>query len=475
MPAPGPHGTQLLYALIVVGVVGRTSALRGVMFRNGWRVLATMLGITAAIGGLMMATVANGSISGRPHPPTMLRLGFREAADGGWFSTGSLYARDGLSVGPPRAGSAGLQDAAVGCSSAVAEASPIASARTAFLQVSHPPFGVAATRVGHWAFVDELGRKLLVLRDDSLKPRIVRSIRLPYGQPLGMTLTPEGRYLLIADIMNGVWVVSVTRAERGERSPVLGTLTEPGQLDKGGGAIEVATSRDGNYVFVSLEDRNQVAVYDLGEALAEHFRVSSYVGVIPLGIAPVGLAVSPDGRRLYATSELSPNTWPQGTLSVIDVLAAEKSPKHAVRASVPAGCSPVRVALSPNGSIAWMTARGSDALLAFSTRALIRHAHALLAAIPVGEAPVGLAVVARGALIVVGNSDRFHVAGAGADLMVVSAKAALAHQPAMLGTVPSGIFPRDMALEPDGDTLLVATYVYPWSLEAISIKSLEQP
>jgi DNA-binding beta-propeller fold protein YncE len=430
-----------------------------------------LLGITAVIAGSIMPTVANGSVSGRSHPPPILRLGLRKASDAGWVSTGSRYLPGGLSLSAARAGSAGLQSADVGCSSAVAGASPIASARTAFLQVPHPPFGVAATRVGHWAFADEIDSKLIVLRDGSLEPRIVRSIRLPYGAALGMTLAPDGRYLLIADVMNGVWVVSVTRAERGERSPVLGTLFEPGQIYKGGGAIEVATSRDGQYVFVSLEDRNQVAVYDLREALADHFRGSGYLGVIPLGIAPVGLAVSPNGRWLYASSEAS-RPGSQGTLSVIDVAAAERSPKHAVRASVPAGCSPVRVALSPDGRIAWVTARGSDALLAFSTRALIRHAHALLAVIPVGEAPVGLAVVAHGAMIVVGNSDRFHVAGAGADLMVVSAKAALAHQPAVLGTLPSGIFPRDMALEPDGDTLLVVNYTYPWRLEAISIKSL---
>ncbi|HTX10640.1 MAG TPA: YncE family protein [Solirubrobacteraceae bacterium] len=327
--------------------------------------LATLLGIAAAVAGSIMATVATGSMPVRPHRAVAL-------------------------------------DARFGCSTAVVGASPIASARTVFVAVPGPPFGVAAARVGHWIFVDEVGRELLVLRDDSFAPRIVRSIRLPYGAPLGMTLTPDGRYLLIADVMNGVWVVSVARAEHGERSPVLGTLFEPGQLDMGGGAIEVATSRNGQYVFVSLERRDQVAVYDLGEALAEHFRTLGYVGVVRLGIAPVGLAVSPNGRWLYATSEASSH-GPEGTLSVINVAVAERSPKHAVWASVPAGCSPVRVALSPDGRIAWVTARGSDALLAFSTQALIRHANGLLAVIPVGEAPVGVAVVAHGALIVVGN------------------------------------------------------------------------
>jgi DNA-binding beta-propeller fold protein YncE len=39
-----------------------------------------------------------------------------------------------------------------------------------------------------------------------------------------------------------------------------------------------------------------VAVFDLQRALTRGFGPADYVGTIPAGLAPVGLAVSPDGR-----------------------------------------------------------------------------------------------------------------------------------------------------------------------------------
>lgn len=95
-------------------------------------------------------------------------------------------------------------------------------------------------------------------------------------------------------------------------------------------------------------------------------------------------------------------------MSVISVARAERGEAHAVVASVPADCSPVRVVVSADGSTVWVTARESDLLLAFSAARLIEDpAHALLAAVRVGEAPVGLALVDGGRWIVVAGSNRF--------------------------------------------------------------------
>jgi DNA-binding beta-propeller fold protein YncE len=74
------------------------------------------------------------------------------------------------------------------------------------------------------------------------------------------------------------------------------------------GAIEVATSRDGRYAFVTLEYDQRAAVFNLADAVSRGFGSADYVGSIPLGQAAVGLAVSPDGRWLYATSE-PPAAW----------------------------------------------------------------------------------------------------------------------------------------------------------------------
>lgn len=56
-----------------------------------------------------------------------------------------------------------------------------------------------------------------------------------------------------------------------------------------------------------------------------------------------------------------------GTLSVLSISRAQPSPAHAVAATVRAGCGAARALIADNGKVLWVTARQSDALLAFST------------------------------------------------------------------------------------------------------------
>ncbi len=341
------------------------------------------------------------------------------------------------------------------------------------------PFGVAVTASGRWSFVSLLpngGRGAIGVFDDtgSGGPRLVRQIPVG-GQPLGVALTRDGRYLLAAN-GSGATVVSVQAAEQGSPDAVLGTLTSGGAGSAGrpaGGAIEVAASPDGRFAFVSLEGSGQIAVFDLQRALASHFRTAGFVGDVPTGVAPVGLAVSPNGDWLYSTSEAasmralrravrsraSVAEGGQGTLAVISMHKAETDPAHATVSTVIAGCSPVRVITSTSGGTVWVTARGSNMLLGFSASRLRGDpAHSLIARVEVGEAPVGLALVDGGQRVVVADSDRFGLQGAKSSLAVVNVAAALAHQPALAGYLPAGGFPRQMALEPDGRVLLVTDF-----------------
>jgi DNA-binding beta-propeller fold protein YncE len=119
-----------------------------------------------------------------------------------------------------------------------------------------------------------------------------------------------------------------------------------------------------------------------------------------------------------------------------------------------------------------VTARESDDLLCFSAAALRTDpARALMAVVRVGEAPVGLVLVRNGSLVVVADSNRFAAAGATSDLSVVDVAAALAGRSAVVGSIPAGKFPREMALEPDGQRLLVSNYAS-GQLEAVSIPTI---
>jgi DNA-binding beta-propeller fold protein YncE len=190
----------------------------------------------------------------------------------------------------------------------------------------------------------------------------------------------------------------------------------------------------------------------------------------------VGLAVSPDGQWLYATSELAraapASAQSQGTLTVINLRRAETDPAASLVATVAAGCSPVRVITSASGSVVWVTARGSDRVLGFSAARLRTDpAHSMIASVEVGEAPVGLALVDGGRRIVVADSNRFSASGASSSLAAVDVAAALAGRPALLGYLPAGGFPREMALEPDGRTLLVGNFSS-GQLEAVDVADL---
>lgn len=104
----------------------------------------------------------------------------------------------------------------------------------------------------------------------------------------------------------------------------------------------------------------------------------------------------------------APISDPEGAVVVVDVARAATDPAHAVVARVPAGCSPVRLAMSPGGERIYVTARNSNAVLAFDTSKLVSgREHAKLAAVPVGPAPVPVAVIDGGRKVVAGNSNRF--------------------------------------------------------------------
>jgi len=151
----------------------------------------------------------------------------------------------------PRAAAAharpvGVTSAAMpGCTTATQPASRLPASDAALTNVPGAPFGVAAAPAGRWAFVG-LGGEVGVFRTAGRGvPSLVRQVTVPVsiqaGALLGDTMTPGGRYLLVADGGNGAIVLSARAAEDGSPHAVLGALTgPPGQ----GGAIEVAVSPD---------------------------------------------------------------------------------------------------------------------------------------------------------------------------------------------------------------------------------------
>lgn len=363
---------------------------------------------------------------------------------------------------PAHAARAATRPTASGCSTATGHAPKLKHVTTVLTSVPFSPFGVTAVPGGRWDFVATAFRNSVAVFANRREggPRLVRQVRLPRGntRPLGTHLTSDGKYLLMANSNGGAEVMSVSKALSGSKGAFIGALNATGRAF---GAIEVTTSPDDRFAFVSLESSQAIAVFNLRRALTRGFGPADFVGKIPTEFAPVGMAVSPDGRWLYATSEVASirSRSDAGTLTVINLKTAESRPAKSVVATVGAGCEPVRVITSADGSVVWVTARASDALLGFSAAKLVSApGKALIADVRVGTAPVGLALVEAGSAIVVADSDRFNQRGATSSLAVVSVRAALAGRGGLVGYLRAGGFPREMAVVPGRHTLLVGNF-----------------
>lgn len=365
-----------------------------------------------------------------------------------------------------------------GCGPVGAQSAAVQSASTvAFQKVMGSPFGAAASPDGRYGFVTLISGDVLVYSLAGSAPRLLRTIRVPQGAA-GCSVTKDGRLVLIANGRAGDTVLNAARAETGASHSVLGTLAPPpGKATSSFGAIETASSANGHFVFVTVEDSAQVAVYDIGSTSTPNLTTTAYVGAVSVGEAPVGIALSPNGQGLYVTSEVDTHlridhngTQPDGSLSMINLTRAETDPAQAASTAVDAGNQPVRVVVSPSGSVVWVTARGSDRVLGFSTRELHQDPqHALIASVKVGTAPVGIAEFDHGSRLIVADSDRFKAKGAHAALTIIDTASALLHHPEpVISTLPAAAFPRDIAVI-DTDKLALVPNFGSHQLETVSL------
>jgi DNA-binding beta-propeller fold protein YncE len=351
------------------------------------------------------------------------------------------------------------------CLSPGPAAPPLAHVPTATVAIPGQPYSVVASRDGRWSFAS-LPDAIALMSNRDFAPRLVRVIRLPAAVAAGqhgLALTPNGRYLL-ASAASGAVVIDAVRAERGLGGAVLGRLvsTVPG-VESNAGASAVVTARDGRYAFVARERAGSVAVFNLAAALATRLHSSGYVGPIPVGIGPVAVALSPSGRRLYAASlavALRPAaTVSRGTLSVIDAPLAERRPWRSVLQTVSAGCEPVGLVTSSHGRFVWVTSLADHSVLGFASARLVNDpAHALMAVVRVGDTPIGLLPFAGGSRLLVADSGRSAGSLRAPGVTVIDTTRALAGRVAVLGSIATGLDPRQLALVPRRATALVTNY-----------------
>jgi DNA-binding beta-propeller fold protein YncE len=317
------------------------------------------------------------------------------------------------------------------------------------------PFAVETTPDGNYTFVT-LGGKLAVMKNGSdLMPTLQHTLIMP-GADKGMAFGNNGKDLIVT-ANGGAFVYSVAAAEQG-RVQLLGKLDSPG----GRGAVQDVMSPDGKFLFVTRQSSRGVAVFNYQQFVASGYTQNTLVGIMPTGQEPVGIAIAPNGISMYVTSmqyvpPKDPTVGGMGYVGVYDVGTAEQQPEKALEERVTAGCDPVRVMISKDGKVAWVTARESDALLGFDTSKMTTQSgKSLIARVDIGSGPIGETFARDGDRIVVADSNLQTPPGGTAALSIVDPQAALDGKPALTGQVLTGGLPRQFTVR--GDAMLVTNY-----------------
>jgi YVTN family beta-propeller protein len=129
---------------------------------------------------------------------------------------------------------------------------------------------------------------------------------------------------------------------------------------------------------VANSDSDNVSVIDTA--------TNTVISTVPVGTFPVAIAITPDGTRAYVTNYL-PNT-----VSVINTAT------NAVIATIPVGVGPELVAITPDGTRAYVPNIKSDTVSVINTTT-----NTVIATIPVGIFPFGAAITPDGTRAYVTN------------------------------------------------------------------------
>ncbi len=347
------------------------------------------------------------------------------------------------------------------------------------------PFGVVDSRDRKWIFVSLLtGQQtgIAVLQNTGGRIQFIRTVPMD-RRPSGMVITHSGD-TLIAAADDGVVFFDTRKLEAGGNDPAFQWVRDGLRAN----TTYVNVTADDKTLFVSDENAATITVIDMDRirppgrdsgttskrADSESGAPDAIVGKIPVGVAPIALTFSKDERWLFTTSQVAPPDWrwpavlkrevgkgkvPEGAVIVIDVAKARIDPHESVVTRIPAGGSPVRLALSPDGSRLFVSARNSNAVLVFETADLVTNPNnAESVKIPVGTGPVPVVLVKNGRLALVGNSNRFDPSATNSTLTVLDTSRIGTQMGPQIGEIPCGAFPREFHLSADGQTLYLTNF-----------------
>jgi YVTN family beta-propeller protein len=285
----------------------------------------------------------------------------------------------------------------------------------ATIAVGAQPFGVAVAPDRSKVYItNNAGNSVSVI--DTATNTVVATILVQENSPIGVAVTPDGGKAYVAN-------------QSSESVTIIDTATNTvtGRIFVGDFhlATGVAVTPDGTKVYVtSLNPGGPSSV--AGAVSVIDTATNTVVTALPgpsgeAGIAPFGVAVTPDGSKVYVANRFS------NSISVINTAT------NALAATIPiplGGGDPIGVAVAPDGSKVYVTIAAAGLVAVIDTTT-----NAMTATIQVGGIPFGLAVTPDGSKVYIANNLSNTVS-----VIATATNAVTATIPVGLNPVAFGVF-----------------------------------
>jgi YVTN family beta-propeller protein len=243
-----------------------------------------------------------------------------------------------------------------------------------------------------------------------------------------MEIAPNGKFAYIANREAGVLSVFDTT-----RNTVTGTIKVPD-----GGPQFVAFAPDGKTAYVSIFN-NQRTVNLMGVL---DTATSTFTKMVPVGVRPFALDVTPDGKRVYVPNHDS------GSITVIDTATDD------VVDTIKVAPNPHWVDISTDGKTLYAANHESNLVSVIDTAT-----DKVLKTIPVGQSPHSILKHPAKPLLFNVNYDS-------SSMSVIDT-----NTNTVIKTIPTGSHPQDITLSADGEHLYIAA-VDDNSIQVFSMKTM---
>jgi len=238
------------------------------------------------------------------------------------------------------------------------------------------------------------------------------------SQPWGVATSQDGQRVYVSNSgSNSVSVINTST------NSVITNITV------GSSPHGIAVSPNGSRVYVANTGPSYFSTTGPNSVSVINTATNTVVATIPVGTDPIGVVVSPDGSRVYVLNVFS------NTVSVINTAT------NGVIASIAAGAESWGITISPNGNFLYVACPGSNTVSVISTAT-----NMVTASIPVAGSPAGITVSPDGSRLYVTNA-------ASSTLTVINTA-----NNTQVGLIPVDSSPCGVSVSPDGKQVYVADY-----------------